>query len=177
MSDATTTLRIVESHNPCERGWDTLLAGLGKTRADDEPLSLIRILDINGFDDALWALRCLGDDPRVHILHADYAERVVHIYEREYPGDNRIRHAIDTRRRYARGEVTREELAAARAAADAAARDDAETDAYAAKLAATWDAALDAAREARAAARAAARDAERKWQEQRFREIFGGEYV
>ena len=53
----TTTLNKIESLDPCETGWSKLLKGLGKTEPDDEPLSLLRILEINGIDDALWATR------------------------------------------------------------------------------------------------------------------------
>ena len=42
------------------RGWmEKLLSNLGKTAADDEPLSLITILDSNGLDDAPWCLRAV----------------------------------------------------------------------------------------------------------------------
>jgi hypothetical protein len=89
------------------------------------------------------------------------AEQVLPVYEKQYPGDNRPRTAIETARRYAEGNATMEELAVARAAArsaawaaewsavSAAARD--------AACAAAWDAASTAAR---AAARSAARDAQ-----------------
>ena len=52
---------------------------------------------------------------------ADCAERVLHFYEKAYPGDQRPRAAIATARAYARGEATDGELnAAARAAVRAA---------------------------------------------------------
>jgi len=49
-----TTLNEIRKANPCESGWEKLLKGLGKTKADDEPLSLQRILEINDIDDACW---------------------------------------------------------------------------------------------------------------------------
>ena len=49
------------------------------------------------------------------------AEDVLPIFEQAYPDDYRPRAAIETARRYANGEATPEELAAARAAAGAAA--------------------------------------------------------
>ena len=90
------------------------------------------------------------------LFACDCAEAVLHLHEEKYPGDDRPRMAIETARRYARGEATTKELAAARdaawdaawAATWAAARD--------ATWAATWDAARAAARDA---ARAAAWDA------------------
>ena len=78
------------------------------------------------------------------------ARLVLHIYERDYPGDNRPRLAIEALERYANHPTKRnkELMAAAWDAAWAAARD------------AAWDAAWAAARDAAwAAAWAAARDA------------------
>ena len=57
----TTTLNRIRDASPCADGWRKLLEGLGKTEADDEPLSLVTILDINGLNDAIWALRCIDD--------------------------------------------------------------------------------------------------------------------
>jgi len=47
-----------------------LLSGLGKTQADDETLPLTRILEINGLDDALWALRCVDDQRALRLFWA-----------------------------------------------------------------------------------------------------------
>jgi hypothetical protein len=56
------------------------------------------------------------------LFACDCAERVLPIYEERYPGDERPRRAIETTRRFANGDATREELyAAADAAAYAAA--------------------------------------------------------
>ena len=76
------------------------------------------------------------DDPRLRLVACDFAKAVL-IYVPA--GEDRPRQAIEVPRRFAAGDATREELAAARDAAGAAAR------------AAAWDAA--------GAARAAARDA------------------
>ncbi len=54
-----TTLNKIRSHSPCEPGWRILLEHLGKTKADDAPLSLLTILDNNGIEDALWCLRAV----------------------------------------------------------------------------------------------------------------------
>jgi hypothetical protein len=62
-----TTLNRIRAASPCADGWQKLLAGLGKTKADDEPLTLIQILDINGIQDAIWALRAINDCPQIHI--------------------------------------------------------------------------------------------------------------
>ena len=107
------------------------------------------------------------------LLACDFAEHVIHIFEKQRTKDHRPRNAIKVARRFAVGKATRRELAAARdtawAAAEAAARAAAEAAARAAAGAAAgaaaWAAAEAAARAAAgAAARAAAGDAEKIWQ-------------
>ena len=59
----TTTLNKIRKHSPCADGWEKLLKSLGKNKADDEPLSLMTVLESNGLEDALWCLRaCDGID-------------------------------------------------------------------------------------------------------------------
>ena len=146
-----TTLRQILGKGPCGiepntdgslKGWLRLLYYLGKTEADDAPLSLLAILASNGLDDALWALRSVdGYDREIRLLACDFAEHVLPTWEAQYPDDARPRTCIETARRYADGEATREELTAAAAAA--------------------WDASWSTVRDARAASAAAwaARDA------------------
>ena len=88
------------------------------------------------------------DERTARLFAADCAERVLPVFERERPGDNRPREAIAVARRYANGAATREDLAAARVAAG-----DAEGAAWAAWAA--WTAGAWAARAARVAARVA----------------------
>ena len=76
------------------------------------------------------------------------AREVLPIFTERYPADDRPRNAIETAERYAVGEATDVELAAARDAAEAALR------------AASWAAARDARD---AASRAAARDANARY--------------
>ena len=147
-----TTLNAIRDKHPCADGWKKLLANLGKTAADDEPLSLITILDSNGLDDALWCLRAVtGHDKEIRLFAVWCARQVQHMM-----ADQRSVNALDVAERFANGDATEEELEAARAAAGAAAWD--------AASAAAWDAARAAARDA---AGAAARDA----QESKFREL------
>ena len=144
---STTTLNLIRAATPCGDGWRKLLSGLGKTQADDEPLPLLSVLDINGLDDALWVLSdAMPDDRLARHFQAWCAERVLHLFEAERPGDMRVRSQIDMLRNDA---ATPEQRTAARAAARDAAGD------------AAWDAlsravAWDAAWAARAAALAAA---------------------
>lgn len=108
----------------------------------------------------------------------DCAERVLPIFERERPDDDRPRRAIEVARRFARGEATDSELAAAwaaaRAAAWAAARSATRSAAWAATRSATrpsaWSAAWAAASPA---AGAAAGAAERDWQHRHLASLLG----
>jgi hypothetical protein len=179
LSGATVTLNAIRAHGPCEDGWRKLLAHLGKTKPDDEPLPLLTILDSNGVDDALWCLRALPPEygPACRLLACEYAETVLPIFESEHPDDKRPRAAIETARRHARGEATDTELASAGSAARASAGAAAWASAWASAGSAgasAWDAArafawASAGSAGAAAARAAARAAAWSDQERIFR--------
>jgi len=142
-----TTLNAIRSHNPCTEGWKKLLAHLGKTKADDEPLSILTILDSNGLDDSLWCLRTVeGHDREIRLYVAWCARQVQHLMT-----DPRSVAAIDIAERFANGAATRDELVYAEAA------EAAEADAWDAALVAeaAWDAAQTAAEDAEAVEAAA----------------------
>jgi hypothetical protein len=143
-----TTLARIRDAKPCREGWEKLLAYLGKTAADDEPLSLLTVLDSNGLDDALWVLSfAMPDDRLARHFQAWCAEQVLPLFEAERPDDRRVQDQIAMLRR---DDATADERDAARAAAWAAAGD-----ARDAARAAAWDGAWAGAR---AAARLAAWD-------------------
>ena len=168
---ATTTLNAIRAKSPCRAGWEKLLAALGKTKADDEPLHLLVILNSNGLDDTLWVLDNTKCDERLaRHISAWCAEQVLPIFEKVFPGDMRPRNAVAVARD---DDATPEQRAAAwdaaRAAAWAAARAAARAACAAcdaacdAARAAAWDAAGAAAGDAaRAAAGAAARAAQER---------------
>jgi hypothetical protein len=54
------------------------------------------------------------DDPQVYAQACTDAERVLPIFERRYPGDNRLRSVVETARRFASGEATVDEMVIAR---------------------------------------------------------------
>ena len=148
-----TTLNQIRAKSPCQSGWTKLLAYLGKTKADDEPISIATILDSNGLDDALWCLQAVkGRDREIRLFGVWCARQVQHLMT-----DPRSIAALDVSERFANCNATQEELDAARAAArDASdAASDAAWAARDAASAAAW-AASDAASAARAAASAAA---------------------
>jgi len=178
----TTTLNRIRAHSPCVDGWTKLLTHLGKTKADDEPLSFETILAANGLYDALWCLRAEPQHARQYRLFAVWcARQVQHLMT-----DPRSLAALDVAERHANGGATDAELDAARAAASAAARaaawaawaasDAARAAASAAELSAASDAAWAAARAAASAAVgdaawADAWDAARDAQRARFLEM------
>ena len=167
-----TTLDEIRSKRPCIDGWGKLLASLGKTAADNEPLPLLSVLDSNGLGDALWVLSFVMQPEHDRLsrhFQAWCAKQVLYLFETKHPTDNRVRDQIKMLRN---DSATQEKRDAARAAARdaawdaawdaarAAARDAARAAAWDAARDAAWAAAQDAARDAAwDAARAAARDA------------------
>lgn len=109
----TTTLKRIKKHNPCGGGWKNLLKHLGKTKADNEPLSFAVIVESNGLDDALW---CCMVEPQHHkewrLFAVWCAVQVKHLME-----DKRSLDAFEVAERYANGKATKNELTAAGAAA------------------------------------------------------------
>ena len=130
-----TTLNKIKAFEPCKDGWLKLLTFLNKKKADDEELSLLTILESNGLNDALFALRAVdGFEKEKRLMACDFAESVVHLAK-----DERCVNSIKVSRDYANGLATIEELNAA--------------------CAATWNAGLHSAAAATAAAWAAWYDA------------------
>ena len=148
-----TTLNRIREHSPCAHGWRKLLAHLGKTQADDEPLSFATILESNGLEDALWCCRVEPQYAKEWRLFAvECARRVQHLMH-----DPWSLAALDVAERYAHGLASDEELRAARCAAADAARSASQDEAWGAARGAAWGAAWDAAADAAAgAARGAA---------------------
>jgi hypothetical protein len=158
--DVKTTLNKIREQSPCAGGWANLLGHLGKTKADDEPLSIVTVLDSNGLDDALWCMRAVeGHDREIRLFAVWCARQVQHLMT-----DPRSIAALDVAERFVNCEATKTELDAAKDAAWAAAKDAPWASARAAAMAAAWGAArgvaMAAAKAAEmAAASGAARDA------------------
>ena len=158
----TTTFHLLRKHHACKDRYAVLREAL-RGRGDDEPITMIEILDSNGLDDALWALRAVPDEQaaerdRLARLYAcACARQVWHLLT-----DERSRAVIDVAERFAVGAATQDEL-------KAAARD-AYSAAYSAYSAAY---SVAAARAADAAAYATYAYAARDAQAAKFREMFG----
>lgn len=109
------------SWGPCEDYTESCIRAIYGARPS---LSPAEVLDLDiPVPDRLWAVlrpEVLGyHDLRLAVC--DIAARTLPLYEAQYSGDDRPRHAIETARRYAIGEATAEELDAARGGAWAAA--------------------------------------------------------
>ncbi len=178
MNKFNVTLPAMRKAGACVDGYNRLvrtLQGLEFTVDDarrtnrlrfvhKDPVSIRTILDSNGIDDALWALRCIdnADDDKDVRLFAIWCARQVD----QLMTDARSTSALDVAERHAHGLATDDELDAsrvvARVAARVAAKDAARDAAWAAARDAAWAAAWAAARVAtRGAARDAAFDAAR----------------
>jgi len=72
-----TTLKRIRRHNPCNGGWRRLLSYLGKTAADNEPLSMSVILESNGLPDALWCCRSVPEYSREWRLFSIWLARSI----------------------------------------------------------------------------------------------------
>ena len=159
MSKLTTTLGLLRAHNACADRYAHLRDALGDGYGDSTPITIERILDLNGMDDALWALRATAQPEEAErlarLLACDFAcstplndGRVTY----DLLTDERSRRAIEVAHAFAFGGASRTELASARDAARDAA------------MAATRDAAWAAARDvAMAAARGWQTACLRRW--------------
>jgi hypothetical protein len=105
-----------------------LLTALGTDYPYDKPINLLSILESNGLDDALWALRATEQncDKIARLMAADFAELALPIWQK-YSQAKQPELAIRAARDFAYGRISRGELAAAMVAAGAA------------SMAAAWD--------------------------------------
>lgn len=100
-----TTLNNLLGWHPCKHGWATLLRNLNKTTADSEPLSFATILESNGLEDAIWALRTSPSDYETMMLSCAIVRTIIPLTH-----DVRLTQAADVLSKYATGEVSREDL-------------------------------------------------------------------
>ncbi len=153
MSLVTTSFSQCHKADACRGAYKAMSKALGGIKAHGRHTRtpLADIYEHLGFDDTLWVLGNAAGPEGVKILRlvwADWAEHVLHIFEKEHPNDTRPRDAIQAARDFAEGKISREELAAS---ADRAAR-------AASAASAAWAARADSAAWAAWAARAASAD-------------------
>ena len=104
----------------CHEGLETFIEAHG----DNENVTLLEALESNGVQDVLWYLGKIklstAQQNDLHMFACECAESVLHIFETEYPEDDRPRKAIEAKRLYIEGKITLSELDAARVVARAA---------------------------------------------------------
>lgn len=125
----TVTLAELRRAGACVAGYNKVVSALKGIPFDasretyihfahKEPISILSIVESNGFEDALWACRCLKNKDRdLRLLAVWCARQVEHLNQ-----DVRVKNCTATVERFTNGMATQEELDAARAAAWAAAR-------------------------------------------------------
>jgi hypothetical protein len=118
----TTTLRKLRDAHACTSRYTFLREALGAKYGDTKPINLLHILETNGLSDALWAMQATvqNHDTVARLMAADFAARILPIWRKKYPKDDRPAKAIKATRDFALGKITREKLDAARDAALAA---------------------------------------------------------
>lgn len=136
----TITLNKIRKHSPCTDGWKKLLKS--KEGVDyNKSFPLTDVIDNNDLEDTLWCLRCLPEHDSLWRKYAVWcARQVEHLLV-----DQRSKEALNVAWRHSNGDVSDEELDAARDAAwvavEAAVGDAAEDAAWAAARVATGAAA------------------------------------
>lgn len=139
------TLNHIRAHDPCEGGWEKIVAATHLHGGDyDRPFPMASTLETNNLDDVLWALRCLPEHSRIWRKYAVWCARQV----QHLMSDQRSIDALGVADRHANGMATDEDLAAARNATNTAAG--AARAAWASAWASAW--AAGAARDAWASA-------------------------
>ena len=114
----TITLAQIKEYSPSASVWSKVFKAnktfFGGDDADlNKPFPVSSILDSNGLEDTLWALRCL---PEYNVLWRKFAWWCA-VQVKDYAGDDRVSRCLEVVKRYCEGLATDEELSAARSEA------------------------------------------------------------
>lgn len=74
--------------------WSKMLAWVDLNLTDDAPLDIATVLEISGFIHAVYALKAPSLGRLSRHYQAAIAERVLHLFEAQHPGDTRVRDQI-----------------------------------------------------------------------------------
>ena len=109
---------FLKSLDPCTDRWKNYL-----THYSEWSGTTLEFMDLEHISDKdrLWVgLRPeIIPEKKLHLLGCQYAEDVLHIFEKEYPDDESPRLAIEAKRKWVNGEISDDELVSARASASA----------------------------------------------------------
>jgi len=70
----TTTFQNIRKYSPCEDGYRKLAKALGgiKSYGEATPIPILKIIETNGIDDALWCLRAVRDKAAVRLVEVEF---------------------------------------------------------------------------------------------------------
>lgn len=120
-----TNFAKLKKSKACINQYKALAKRLGgiKKYGQETPITLLQVLDILGFNDALRVLdnAIPGKEALLFSMRlgVDYAERVLPVFEKEYPNEKSVRNLIEVTSQYVASNATDEELAKARSDAGA----------------------------------------------------------
>ena len=101
----TTTFKLLRKHSACKDRYTVLRNALN--RGDNDPITLVEILDSNGLEDALWALPAVPNeqtaerDKLARMFACWCVRQVWHLLT-----DERSRHAVEVAERYVAGKAS-----------------------------------------------------------------------
>ena len=105
MSQIMISLRMIRENSPCASGWRKVREA-NKHRDIDDMFPMSSILESNGLEDTLWALRCLPIESQLWRRFSWWcASSVVRLSSDRYTQD-----ILDTVDRYIKGEATNAQL-------------------------------------------------------------------
>lgn len=112
----TTTLKKISRCRPCgskrtsKAAFSLLRESLGDNYGDNTPVKFSEIIEIQGLDDAILCLGsiCPKHNKEVRMFAAECAKHVLHIFEIQFPNDDRPRKAIEAACDYAQRKITKD---------------------------------------------------------------------
>jgi hypothetical protein len=112
----TTSLYRMRRFRACH-SYAHLVEALGPDFGDKTPINLLTILELNGAEDCLWAMRATEQDSDAvaGLMAGEFAEAVSPIFGR-YPQSEQPKTLLDVARAFALGEIDGTELEAAKTA-------------------------------------------------------------
>ena len=92
-----TNLKLLKEQSACSSGLARLIASLPPNYPEDKSISLAHILESNGLEHALWALRATTKDSRITAarMAIEFARHSLINFEKQFPEDNRPRTALE----------------------------------------------------------------------------------
>jgi hypothetical protein len=113
-----TTLNLLHDRRACSKRYAHFRRATKECAyGRDDPIPLSKVLEVNGLEDALWCLDATTTPDKAaklaRLFACNCAERALPVFERQCPGGQSPRQAVETARRYAVGEATCEDLDAA----------------------------------------------------------------